>query len=54
MVVGAGAAEVVAGAAEGEFMKCDLPVLGVGIGFREPFLAELFRHRDRIDFLEYC
>ena len=30
----------------------DLPVLGVGIGFREPFRIELFRNRDRVDFLE--
>ena len=29
-----------------------LPALGVGIGFREPFRADLFRHRDRVDFLE--
>ncbi len=33
-------------------MSCDLPVLGVGIGFREPFLSDLFRHRDAVDFLE--
>jgi uncharacterized protein len=26
--------------------------LGVGIGFREPFLSELFLHRDKVDFLE--
>ena len=30
----------------------DLPVLGVGLGFREPFRTELFRNRDRVDFLE--
>jgi uncharacterized protein len=30
----------------------DLPVLGVGLGFREPFRAELFRNHDRVDFLE--
>jgi uncharacterized protein (UPF0276 family) len=30
----------------------DLPRLGVGPGFRAPFLAELFLHRDRVDFLE--
>ena len=30
----------------------DLPVLGVGIGFREPFLTDLFRNRDQVDFLE--
>lgn len=26
--------------------------LGVGLGFREPFRADLFLHRDKIDFLE--
>lgn len=29
-----------------------LPNLGVGIGFREPFRADLFLHQDKIDFLE--
>ncbi len=29
-----------------------LPTLGVGLGFRPPLLAELFRSRDRVDFLE--
>ncbi|MFN3648411.1 MAG: DUF692 domain-containing protein [Armatimonadota bacterium] len=29
-----------------------LPVLGVGLGFREPFRAELFRNRGKVDFLE--
>ncbi|MCY7377563.1 MAG: DUF692 domain-containing protein [Pyrinomonadaceae bacterium] len=29
-----------------------LPHLGVGIGFREPFRADLFLHQDKIDFLE--
>jgi uncharacterized protein (UPF0276 family) len=33
-------------------MAESLPALGVGIGFREPFLSELFRHRDRVNFLE--
>ena len=33
-------------------MGRDLPTLGVGIGFREPFLLELFRRRDDVDFLE--
>ncbi len=33
-------------------MKKNLPKLGVGIGFREPFRADLFLHRDKIDFLE--
>ena len=30
----------------------NLPRLGVGIGYREPFLSKLFEHRNRIDFLE--
>lgn len=30
----------------------DLPSLGVGIGFREPFLSDLFLHQENIDFLE--
>jgi uncharacterized protein (UPF0276 family) len=46
------AAAAVAVDAEAETMGRDLPVLGVGIGFREPFLTELFRHRDCVDFLE--
>lgn len=29
-----------------------LPALGVGLGFREPFRAELFQNRDQVDFLE--
>jgi len=29
-----------------------LPNLGIGIGFREPFRADLFLHQDKIDFLE--
>jgi uncharacterized protein (UPF0276 family) len=33
-------------------MGRDLPALGVGLGFREPFLAELFRHQGDVDFLE--
>jgi uncharacterized protein (UPF0276 family) len=33
-------------------MTANLPSLGVGIGFRELFLTELFRHRDQVDFLE--
>src|SRR5947209_11127306 len=33
-------------------MGRDLPALGVGIGFREPLLAALFRRRDGVDFLE--
>ncbi len=30
----------------------NLPKLGVGIGFREVFRADLFLHQDKIDFLE--
>jgi hypothetical protein len=30
----------------------NLPKLGAGIGFREAFRADLFLHRDKIDFLE--
>jgi uncharacterized protein len=30
----------------------DLPTLGVGLGFREPFRGDLFLARDRVDFLE--
>jgi uncharacterized protein (UPF0276 family) len=30
----------------------DLPVLGVGIAFRQPLLAELFHQVDAVDFLE--
>jgi len=30
----------------------DIPKLGVGIGFREPFRADLFLHQKEIDFLE--
>jgi uncharacterized protein (UPF0276 family) len=59
VVVAAGDAAAVAvavgdaeGAEEAELMSADLPVLGVGIGFREPFLTDLFRHRDGVDFLE--
>ena len=29
-----------------------LPNLGVGVGFREPFLSELFLHRQVVEFLE--
>jgi hypothetical protein len=29
-----------------------IPRLGVGIGFREPFRAELFLNKDKVDFLE--
>ena len=30
----------------------NLPTLGIGIGFREQFRADVFLHRDEIDFLE--
>ncbi len=30
----------------------DVPVLGVGLGYRPPFRAELFAHRGEVDFLE--
>jgi uncharacterized protein (UPF0276 family) len=46
------AAAVDAAAAEANTVTLSLPTLGVGIGFREPFLAELFRNRDLVDFLE--
>ena len=33
-------------------MLPNLPKLGVGLGFREPFRADLFLHRRHVDFLE--
>jgi hypothetical protein len=33
-------------------MTQDLPQLGVGLGFRVPFRADIFRYREAIDFLE--
>jgi uncharacterized protein len=33
-------------------MQTNLPTLGVGLGFRPPFLSELFLNRQRVDFLE--
>ena len=33
-------------------MLSALPSLGVGLGYREPFRGELFRHRVQVDFLE--
>jgi len=39
-------------AVEDETMFSQLPTLGVGLGFREPFLSDLFLHRQRVDFLE--
>ena len=29
-----------------------LPTLGVGLGFREPFRSDLFLHQEKVDFLE--
>jgi uncharacterized protein (UPF0276 family) len=49
--MGAAVAVDVAGA-EAEPMSPDLPVLRVGVGFREPSRTELFRNRDSVDFLE--
>lgn len=33
-------------------MLKQLPTLGVGLGFREPFRSDLFLHREQVDFLE--
>lgn len=44
------AAVAVAVEAEGRFTR--LPVLGVGLGFREPLRSELFLHQSEVDFLE--
>ncbi len=33
-------------------MLTQLPTLGVGMGFREPYLSDLFLHRQDVDFLE--
>ena len=33
-------------------MLSRLPILGVGLGFREPFQSDVFLHRQRVDFLE--
>ena len=33
-------------------MRTDLPALGVGLGFRDPFLGELFLEQSAVDFLE--
>jgi uncharacterized protein (UPF0276 family) len=33
-------------------MLTQLPTLGVGMGFREPYLSDLFLHRQEVDFLE--
>lgn len=32
--------------------KNDIAPLGAGLGFRAPFLSDLFRHREAVDFLE--
>jgi hypothetical protein len=44
--VGVVVAAAVVGVAEAKPMNRNLPVLGVGVGFREPFLADLFGNRD--------
>ncbi len=49
------AADVVAAdvaVAVGETMLKSFPTLGVGMGFRPPYLADLFRARPQVDFLE--
>jgi len=33
-------------------MHSHLPVLGVGLGYREPYLTDLFLHRRHVDFVE--
>ena len=33
-------------------MLSSLPILGTGIGFRQPFLSQLFLHQEKVDFLE--
>ena len=33
-------------------MNADLPILGAGLGFRAPFLSDLFLNRPSVDFLE--
>lgn len=54
----AAAAEAVAEAADAaanlhsKMRIADLPILGVGCGFREPFRGDLFLQRDAVDFLE--
>jgi uncharacterized protein len=50
VVVEAAVAAVVG--VEAKNVRHDLPVLGVGFAFREPFLTELFRYRESVDFLE--
>ncbi|MCA1635673.1 MAG: DUF692 domain-containing protein [Acidobacteria bacterium] len=35
-----------------EAIFSNVPVLGVGLGFREPFRGDIFLHRDEISFLE--
>ncbi len=39
-------------AVEGEGVWERLPVLGVGVGFREQFRGDIFLHREEVDFLE--
>ena len=33
-------------------VSSDLPVLGVGLGYREPYLTDLFLHQRDVDFVE--
>jgi uncharacterized protein len=47
-VAGGAAAEV----AEADSVFSQLPTLGVGVGFREPFRGELFLRQREVDFLE--
>ena len=52
--MGAGAAVAAAAAAAGIRMPAlaEIAPLGVGLGYRPPFRADLFRNRERVDFLE--
>jgi uncharacterized protein len=56
VAVAAGAAGEAAAAADaaGDSLRsfADIPVLGVGLGYRPPFRADLFAHRREVDFLE--
>jgi uncharacterized protein (UPF0276 family) len=45
------AAEAVVEAIKGDWLSL-VPNLGVGLGFRQPYQSDVFRHRDSIDFLE--
>jgi uncharacterized protein (UPF0276 family) len=52
--MGAGAAVAAAAAAAGIRMPAlaEIAPLGVGLGYRPPFRADLFRNREAVDFLE--